>query len=147
MGADSIDPAFHRRLTATIRFRLPDERARAALWRSVWPTVAANGTPLEVVVDGAPLANSPVLERLARDHALSGGSIANIARNAAFLAVEADVEVAVVGHDDLEPRTDGDGERVRVAIDGEAVAEAVRLELTKIGDFRSLMRPRVAATP
>ncbi|QDB79383.1 ATP-binding protein [Georgenia wutianyii] len=136
VGANTIDPAFHRRLTATIRFQLPDEAARARLWRSVWPTVTTEGSPVEHLVDGQRLQECALLDRLAVDHALSGGSIANIARNAAFVTLDrAGGAVA--------DRAAGTGASpVRVDIDGDALAEAVRLELTKIGDFRSLMRPR-----
>lgn len=136
VGANSIDPAFHRRLTATIRFQLPDEAARAKLWRSVWPTSTTEGSSVEHLVDGQRLDECALLDRLAVDHALSGGSIANIARNAAFVTLDRAAGAVT------DRATDTGAGAVRVDIDGDALAEAVRLELTKIGDFRSLMRPR-----
>lgn len=135
LGADSIDPAFHRRLTATIRFRRPDPAQRLALWRAVWPEKTSAGAAVRYVVEGEPVGSSTWLERLADDHPLSGGSIANIARNAAFLATQRrEATVRPVSHEVLE-----------VDIDAASLEEALRLELGKIGDFRVLMRGRAAS--
>ena len=135
LGADSIDPAFHRRLTATIRFRRPDPAQRLELWRTVWPDASSTGTPLRYSIGGEPVTSSGRLEELAAEHALSGGSIANIARNAAFLAAQRRDE----------PLRPAAGEVLEVDIDDASLDEALRLELAKIGDFRLLMRGRAAS--
>ena len=135
VGSDSVDPAFHRRLTATIRFRLPDAAERATLWRLVWPDVTSSGTSVHYSVGGQSVETSDLLAELADQHALSGGSIANIARNAAFLAAQ---------HASPRQQYDRSGTR-RVDIDAAIVDEALRLELGKIGDFRLLMQSQVAS--
>lgn len=135
LGADSIDPAFHRRLTATIRFRRPDRAQRLDLWRTVWPQTTSAGTPLRYTVDGESVTFSTRLDRLAAEHALSGGSIANIARNAAFLSTQRRAGP-------LRPQPD---ETLEIDIDPASLEEALRLELGKIGDFRLLLRGRAAS--
>jgi hypothetical protein len=58
--------------------------------------------------------------KLATEHPLSGGSIANVARSATFLAAARGAEIPTI--------TDAD------------IQAALGQELTKIGDFRALMK-------
>jgi len=67
----SLDDAFHRRLRFVVQFPFPDQTLREALWRRAFPP----RTPLDGV-------NPSNLARLDA----SGGSIRNIALNAAFAA-------------------------------------------------------------
>jgi AAA+ superfamily predicted ATPase len=69
----SLDPAFMRRLRFIIDFPFPDEKSREEIWRKIFP----ENVPL------APL-DFKFLSRLS----ITGGSIRNIALNAAFLAAE-----------------------------------------------------------
>ncbi|MFF5004167.1 ATP-binding protein [Streptomyces phaeochromogenes] len=78
---DSLDPAFLRRLRFVVHFPFPNEALRAQIWRRAFPAA----TPLE---DLAP-------ERLA-GLTVTGGSIANIALSAAFLAAAEDAPVRMV---------------------------------------------------
>jgi SpoVK/Ycf46/Vps4 family AAA+-type ATPase len=68
---DSVDPAFLRRLRFVVNFPFPAQAQRRSIWQEAFP------------------ANTPVgeldLDRLARLN-LTGGSIHNVALNAAFLA-------------------------------------------------------------
>jgi hypothetical protein len=66
-----IDPAFLRRLRFVVNFPFPGPAERAAIWRNAFPAA----TPLEAL-DYAQLAKLP----------LTGGSIQNIAIDAAFRA-------------------------------------------------------------
>ena len=70
---DSIDPAFARRIRFVVQFPFPEPAARAEIWRRVFPPQA----PM-VGVD---------FEKLAKLN-VSGGSIRNIALNAAFSAAD-----------------------------------------------------------
>ena len=70
----SLDPAFVRRLRFIVNFPFPGAAERAAIWRKVFPPRVDTGA-----LDFA---------RLARLN-LTGGSIHNIALNAAFAAAEA----------------------------------------------------------
>jgi hypothetical protein len=70
----ALDHAFLRRLRFIVEFPFPDAVARADIWRRVFPTT----TP----VDGLDT------DKLARLN-VAGGSIRNIAMNAAFLAADA----------------------------------------------------------
>jgi hypothetical protein len=70
----ALDPAFLRRLRFIVQFPFPDAEEREAIWRRTFPA-------------GAPLADVDCA-KLARLHA-TGGSIRNIALNAAFLAADA----------------------------------------------------------
>jgi SpoVK/Ycf46/Vps4 family AAA+-type ATPase len=70
--AANIDPAFQRRLTLHLRFELPDEGERAAIWRAMFPAAA----PVETVD----------FDALGRRYDMSGGYIKNAALRAAFLA-------------------------------------------------------------
>ena len=78
---DALDAAFLRRIRFTISFPFPDEEQRAAIWRRTFPP-AAPTEGLEVA-------------RLARLH-VAGGSIRNIALNAAFLAAAEDRPIRMV---------------------------------------------------
>jgi len=70
----AMDPAFLRRLRFVLQFPFPDAGLRARIWRGVFPEAAPKG---ELDFD-----------RLARLD-LAGGSIVNVALNAAFLAAAA----------------------------------------------------------
>jgi hypothetical protein len=67
----SLDPAFQRRLRFTVKFPFPDAAQREAVWRNVFPPA----TPTRSL-DPKKLSQLNV----------TGGSIRNIALNAAFLA-------------------------------------------------------------
>jgi hypothetical protein len=69
----ALDPAFQRRLRFTVDFPFPDAGHRQAIWRNVFPAA----TPTRDL-DARKLAQLNV----------SGGSIRNIALNAAFIAAE-----------------------------------------------------------
>jgi hypothetical protein len=69
----AIDPAFQRRLQFVVQFPFPDADLRERIWHGVFPTAA----PL-AEIDAAKLAQLSV----------AGGSIRNIALNAAFLAAD-----------------------------------------------------------
>jgi ATP-dependent 26S proteasome regulatory subunit len=71
----NLDQAFVRRLAFTVHFPFPDEASRRRIWRNVWPSAV----PLDAGVD---------FDFLARQFALSGGNIRNVALAAAFLAAE-----------------------------------------------------------
>jgi hypothetical protein len=75
---EALDGAFLRRLRFTVEFPFPDAAQRTAIWRRVFPPA----TPTREL---AP-------EKLAR-LSLAGGSIRNIALNAAFLAAAAGTPV------------------------------------------------------
>lgn len=70
----ALDPAFTRRIRFIVQFPFPDAEQRAEIWRQIFP----HATPTE----GLEIA------RLAQLN-VAGGSIRNIALNAAFLAAEA----------------------------------------------------------
>src|SRR5262249_47087039 len=70
----SLDKAFQRRLRFTVDFPFPGPQEREAIWRGVFPTAAPT--------------HGLDLKRLAQLN-MTGGSIRNIALNAAFLAAEA----------------------------------------------------------
>jgi hypothetical protein len=67
----AIDPAFQRRLRFTVNFQFPDAAQREAIWRNVFPL----STPTRNL-DAGKLSQLNV----------TGGSIRNIALNAAFIA-------------------------------------------------------------
>jgi hypothetical protein len=71
----NIDEAFLRRLHEVIEFPFPDDASREHIWRLHFPAKA----PLDPAVD---------FGFLATQFKISGGSIRNVALNAAFLAVE-----------------------------------------------------------
>src|SRR5205085_2892942 len=76
----ALDAAFLRRLRFVVQFPFPDLAQRAEIWRRVFP----EATP----VDGLQI------DKLAR-LTVTGGHIANIAMNAAFLAAEAGTPVGM----------------------------------------------------
>lgn len=82
----NIDDAFARRFQSLVGFRRPDAGQRLKLWRDV----LSGGTPLASDVD---------LDRLAEQHELTGGAIANAVRHAAVLALRRGRDR--VGHGDL----------------------------------------------
>ncbi|MBC5783439.1 ATP-binding protein [Ramlibacter sp. USB13] len=71
---ERIDPAFARRMDATLEFPLPDAVTRYRLWRAHLP--AGHGV------------DEPALEEVARRCALSGGQVRNAALHASLLALE-----------------------------------------------------------
>jgi hypothetical protein len=73
LGRD-IDPAFRRRMDATVQFKLPDAQERFELWRIHLPN--DHRVPLEE------------LRRIALRYALSGGQIRNAAVQAALTRLE-----------------------------------------------------------
>jgi hypothetical protein len=78
---NALDTSFLRRLRFVVQFPFPDARQRELIWRGIFPVA----TPLDGV-DCAKLARLNV----------TGGSICNIAMNAAFLAAEANSPVAML---------------------------------------------------
>ncbi|MBK5106350.1 MAG: ATP-binding protein, partial [Burkholderiales bacterium] len=77
---NALDTAFQRRLRFVVHFPFPDQALREAIWRSAFPA----RTPLGAVDNG----------KLARLNA-TGGSIRNIAINAAFRAAELEEPVSM----------------------------------------------------
>jgi hypothetical protein len=71
-----MDAAFVRRLKCSIEFPFPDAAVRRDIWRAHFPP-------------SAPLAEDVDVPFLAERFALAGGSIRNVAVNAAFLAASA----------------------------------------------------------
>ncbi len=69
----SIDEAFRRRLSAHVRFPVPDESQRQHLWRAMLPTAAKVADDID-------------FDRLASEFDLSGGYIRNAVLRAAYLA-------------------------------------------------------------
>ena len=78
----NIDGAFLRRINYVIHFPFPDEKSRGKIWRGIFP----DQTPLSADVD---------FKFLAGQFELAGGSIKNIAVNAAFLAAASSGEVSM----------------------------------------------------
>jgi hypothetical protein len=70
----ALDTAFLRRIRFIVQFPFPDAAARAEIWRRIFPA----GTPTERLE----------VQKLARLN-VAGGTIRNIALNAAFLAADA----------------------------------------------------------
>jgi hypothetical protein len=77
----AIDSAFERRLRFIVQFPFPDQQRREAIWRRIFPAAA----PVDRTLDYAKLAKLN----------MSGGSIRNIAVNAAFFAAESDTSIAM----------------------------------------------------
>ncbi len=77
----ALDKAFTRRLRFIVDFPFPDMNIRQEIWQKVFP-------------EKTPLSRSIDFQRLARLN-LSGGSIHNIALNAAFLAAHEGSEVTM----------------------------------------------------
>jgi hypothetical protein len=77
---EALDGAFLRRLRFIVEFPFPDEAQRAEIWRRVFPLAAPTWN-----LDAGKLARLN----------LAGGSIRNIALNAAFLAAEAGAPVGM----------------------------------------------------
>lgn len=96
----NIDDAFARRFQSQVYFPLPDEVQRLRLWRGLFP-------------DNGKLAADVDLEALAKEYALSGGSLTNVARYAAIRATSmqrdkiesADLELAIQKEFRKEGRT------------------------------------------
>jgi hypothetical protein len=74
----SLDPAFQRRLRFTVNFPFPDAPQREAIWRNVFPKATPTSS-----LDPKKLSQLNVM----------GGSIRNIALNAAFIAAGLDKPV------------------------------------------------------
>jgi AAA+ superfamily predicted ATPase len=69
----NLDEAFTRRIRFVVEFPFPEADSRARIWRTLFPPEA----PVSPDVD---------FTLLAREYAVAGGNIKNIALNAAFLA-------------------------------------------------------------
>jgi hypothetical protein len=69
----NLDAAFTRRIRYAVEFPFPEAQHREQIWRRVFP-------------EETPVASDVDMEFLARQFKLTGGSIRNIAVNAAFLA-------------------------------------------------------------
>ena len=82
--SNNIDEAFSRRMHYAIEFPLPDERHREELWRGMFPP--------EV-----PLAQDVDVQFLAKQFAIAGGDIRNVALDAAFMAAQ-DGKVVTMKH-------------------------------------------------
>jgi AAA+ superfamily predicted ATPase len=76
----ALDVAFHRRLRFVVHFPFPDQALREAIWRSSFPARAPQGA-----VDYGKLARLSV----------TGGSIRNIAIDAAFRAAELEEPISM----------------------------------------------------
>jgi hypothetical protein len=98
----ALDPAFQRRLRFVVHFPFPDAPQREAIWRGIFPAA----TPTR----GLDPAN------LARLH-VAGGSIRNIALNAAFTAADAGEAVGMAHL--LQAAHAEAGKRERALTDGE----------------------------
>ena len=72
----NVDEAFLRRLQFVVEFPLPDREHRLRIWQQIWPAAA----PLDPALD---------LFLLADRYELTGGSIRNVAVEAAFAAAAA----------------------------------------------------------
>jgi SpoVK/Ycf46/Vps4 family AAA+-type ATPase len=70
---EMLDEAFERRLKYRVRFEKPDRRQREAIWRRHLP----KSVPLQGEID---------FKLLAREYALTGGSIRNVVLKASFMA-------------------------------------------------------------
>jgi len=71
----AIDEAFRRRLALHVRFPMPDEAQRSALWKAMIP-------------DQAEVEHNLDFERLGREFAMSGGYVKNAVVRAAYLAAD-----------------------------------------------------------
>jgi len=78
---DALDPAFMRRIRFIVNMPFPDEKSREEIWRGIFPP---KKTPLALSEED--------YSRLARLN-ITGGTIRNIALNAAFLAADEGVPV------------------------------------------------------
>ncbi|NJD05921.1 MAG: ATP-binding protein, partial [Methylococcaceae bacterium] len=74
---DNLDDAFARRFESIVYFPLPRPEERLSLWRRSFPAKAG----LDQAID---------LEKLAREHELSGGAIMNVVRYAALQTLQRD---------------------------------------------------------
>ena len=77
----SLDPAFMRRVQTIIDFPFPEDKSREEIWRRIFPSSVPQGA-----------LDFKFLSRLS----ITGGSIRNIALNAAFLAAEEGEKVSMV---------------------------------------------------
>ena len=102
----AIDSAFHRRIRFCVSFSLPDAQLRQSIWQSAFPT-------------DAPVRNLD-FTKLARLE-LTGGSIRNIALNAAFQAAELDTDISM--------------ELLRNAAQLDAVKTGRALPKSEVGDW------------
>jgi SpoVK/Ycf46/Vps4 family AAA+-type ATPase len=71
----NIDEAFSRRMHYVVEFPLPDDGLRERLWRGMFPSLV----PLDQDVD---------FQFLAKQFAITGGDIRNVALDAAFMAAQ-----------------------------------------------------------
>jgi DNA polymerase III delta prime subunit len=80
--AQNIDEAFSRRIHFEIEYPMPDECNRERLWRLLIPQEAPRCADIDYAF-------------LARQFALAGGDIRNVALDAAFLAAHEDAEIGM----------------------------------------------------
>ncbi len=78
----SIDEAFRRRLSAHIRFPVPDEAQREGMWRAMLPAAAKVAADIDFA-------------QLAAEFDLSGGYIKNAALRAAYLAAYEQTQISM----------------------------------------------------
>jgi SpoVK/Ycf46/Vps4 family AAA+-type ATPase len=71
----NIDSAFQRRIHFSVYFPLPDEKSRLGIWQNIFP-------------GKTPVSESIKFDILAKKLEICGGSIKNIALQAAFLAAD-----------------------------------------------------------
>ena len=71
---NALDQAFMRRLRFMIEFQSPNRQMRSQIWQNVFPAEAVQNSELD-------------FDHLAKLN-LTGGSISNVALNAAFLAAD-----------------------------------------------------------
>ena len=103
----ALDRAFHRRLRFVVQFPFPDAAQRERIWRSVFPAA----TPV-AALDYARLARLTI----------AGGTIRNIAINAAFRAAHASGPVTM--------------EHIAHAARGEYAKQDRKLLDSEVGDWR-----------
>ena len=80
---ENLDDAFARRFESIIYFPLPRPEERLILWRQGFSPKAR----LEKAID---------LDKLAKEHTLSGGAIMNVIRYASLQALQRDSEVVLL---------------------------------------------------
>jgi hypothetical protein len=71
----NIDEAFSRRMHYVVEFPLPDDRHRELLWRGMFPPLVPMGKDVD-------------FQFLAKQFAITGGDIRNVALDAAFMAAQ-----------------------------------------------------------
>ncbi len=78
----NLDDAFTRRFQSMIYFPVPNEHQRLQLWKNAF----GNRIELDDKID---------LDKIARDHVISGGSIANVLRHCSIKAMQRDAKMVL----------------------------------------------------